>query len=120
MPAISEVCDFAHLALGYRQYPLPRTAICRSVRRAKLIVTASSHHESERNGGFSPHHLRSTKRLVPPAATAPPRSRAAEQRDELATPHAGHGAPSPSLRDYRIVSLPPRKPVGAWGKPELF
>jgi hypothetical protein len=55
----SEVRDFAHLASCYRQYPLPRTAICRPVRRAKLIVTASHvserHHESERNGGFRLH-----------------------------------------------------------------
>ena len=26
----------------------------------------------------------------------------------------------PSLRDYRIVSLPPGKPVGPWAKAELF
>jgi hypothetical protein len=78
----SEVCDFANLASGYRQYPLPRTAICRSVRRAKLIVTAShvseGHHESERNGGFRPHPLCSNK---------PRRRRAAEQRDEVAPFH---------------------------------
>src|SRR5262245_15629688 len=74
----SEVCDFASLASGYRQYPLPRTAICRSVRRAKLIVSAShvseGHPESERNGGFRPHPYVATKDVRAargPAATPP-------------------------------------------------
>ena len=47
------------------------------------------------------------------AAAAPPSSATNSRRP---MPDMG----GPSLRDYRIVSLPPGRPVGPWGKPELF
>ena len=49
----------------------------------------------------------------------PRRRRAAEQHHELPPSHAGDMG-GPSLRDCRIVSLPPAGVVGPWGGPEMF
>src|SRR5262249_42771776 len=72
------------------------------------------------------HQVRETVRTRRPASPAAararkrPRCRAAEQRDELAPPHAGQRASSPPwLRQsvYRTLSAASRG-LGPWGRPE--
>src|SRR6516164_2599668 len=51
-----------------------------------------------------------------------PRSRAAEQRDEIAAPHAEHRASSPGVGHRYLPHAQPgaEGPASPWGRPELF
>jgi len=52
-----------------------------------------------------------------------PGCRAAEELDELASPHAGHWGSLPPWRRWlvcRMLNLPQIGWAGPWGRPELF